>query len=75
MNTECFRYGSQYIIVAVTDNYSIETYAPDDKETTDLIKSRLTENRGYHSYVVYKWEKWKYHDIERWTARNGKEVN
>ena len=73
MDSECFGANKQYIIVAVDDNYSIETYSVDIDEVSDgkirkIIKSIIDECRGYRSYVVYKLIGDKYCDIERWTA-------
>ena len=79
MNSEFFYANKEYIIVAVTDNYSIETYSVDTDEVSNgkirkITKSIIDECRGYRSYVVYKLICDKYCDIERWTAKNGKEV-
>ena len=73
MDSECFGANKQYIIVAVDDNYSIETYSVDIDEVSDgkirkIIRSIIDEFRGYRSYVVYKLIGDKYCDIERWTA-------
>ena len=73
MDSECFCANKQYIIVAVDDNYSIETYSVDIDEVSDgkirkIIRSIIDEFRGYRSYVVYKLIGDKYCDIERWTA-------
>ena len=35
MDSECFGANKQYIIVAVDDNYSIETYSVDTEEVSD----------------------------------------
>lgn len=74
MDSECFGANKQYIIVAVTDNYSIETYSVDTDEVSDgkirkIIKSIIDECRGYRSYVVYKLIGDKYCDIERGMLR------
>ncbi len=74
MRTEHFLAKSKYIVVAVTDVYSIETYNASSDKILDLMREDLTEENGYRSYVVYKLIGDKYFDIERWTARNGKEV-
>lgn len=79
MNSECFCANKQYIIVAVDDNYSIETYSVNTDEVSDgkikkITRSITDEFRGYRSYVVYQLIGDKYFDIERWTAKNGKEV-
>lgn len=79
MNSECFCANKQYIIVAVTDNYSIETYSVDTDEVSDekikkITRSITDEFRGYRSYVVYQLIGNKYFDIERWTAKERKEV-
>lgn len=79
MNSECFCANKQYIIVAVTDNYSIETYSVDTDEVSDgkikkITRSITDEFRGYRSYVVYQLIGDKYFDIERWTANERKEV-
>ena len=75
MRTEYFLANKLYIIVAVTDNYSIETYTASYDIILDKIREQLIEERGYYrSYVVYKLCDDKYCDIERWTAKNGKEV-
>ena len=73
MDSECFGANKKYIIVAVDDNYSIETYSVDTDEVSDgkirkIIRSIIDEFRGYRSYVVYKLIGDKYCDIERWTA-------
>ena len=74
MNSEFLYANKQYIIVAVTDNYSIETYSVDTDEVSDgkirkIIKSIIDECRGYRSYVVYKMIGDKYCDIERGLLR------
>lgn len=74
MDSECFGANKQYIIVAVDDNYSIETYSVDTDEVSDgkirkIIKSIIDECRGYRSYVVYKLIGDKYCDIERGLLR------
>lgn len=74
MNSECFCANKEYIIVAVTDNYSIETYSVDTDEVSNgkvrkITRSIIDEYRGYRSYVVYKLIGDKYCDIERWTAK------
>ena len=79
MDSECFGANKQYIIVAVDDNYSIETYSVDTDEVSNekirkITKSIIDECRGYRSYVVYKLIGDKYCDIERWTAKKRKEV-
>ncbi len=79
MNSEWFLANKPYIIVAVTDVYSIETYTVNADEVPDekvkkITRSIIDERRGYNSYVVYKLIGDKYCDIERWTSRNGKEV-
>lgn len=75
MRTEYFLANKPYIIVAVTDNYSIETYTASYDIILDKIREQLIEKRGYYrSYVVYKLCDDKYCDIKRWTAKNGKEV-
>ena len=77
MNSECFCANKQYIIVAVDDNYSIETYSVDTDEVSKIkkiTKSIIDECHGYRSYVVYKLIGDKYCDIERWTANKRKEV-
>lgn len=79
MNSECFCANKQYIIVAVTDNYSIETYSVDTDEVSDekikkITRSITDEFRGYRSYVVYQLIGDKYFDIERWTDKERKEV-
>ena len=79
MDSECFGANKQYIIVAVDDNYSIETYSVDTDEVSNgkikkITKSIIDECRGYRSYVVYKLIGDKYCDIERWTANKRKEV-
>ena len=73
MNSEFFYANKEYIIVAVDDNYSIETYSVDTDEVSNgkikkITKSIIDECRGYRSYVVYKLIGDKYCDIERWTA-------
>ena len=79
MNSECFSANKQYIIVAVDDNYSIETYSVDTDGVSDgkikkITRSIIDEFRGYRSYVVYQLIGDKYFDIERWTAKERKEV-
>lgn len=75
MGTEYFSAKNPYIIVAVTNNYSIETYTASYEIILDKIREQLIEERGYYrSYVVYKLCDDKYCDIERWTSKNGKEV-
>ena len=77
MRTEYFLANKPYIIVAVDDNYSIETYSVDTDEVSKIkkiTKSIIDECRGYRSYVVYKLIGDKYCDIERWTANKRKEV-
>ena len=79
MNSECFCANKQYIIVAVDDNYSIETYSVDTDEVYDgkirkIIKSVIDEFRGYGCYVVCYLIGDKDCDIERWTANERKEV-
>ena len=79
MNSECFGANKQYIIVAVTDNYSIETYSVDTDEVSDgkikkITRSITDEFRGYRSYVVYQLIGDKYFDIERWTYKERKDV-
>ena len=79
MDSECFGANKQYIIVAVTDNYSIETYSVNTDEVSDgkikkITRSITDEFRGYRSYVVYQLIGDKYFDIERWTAKERKEV-
>lgn len=79
MDSECFGANKQYIIVAVDDNYSIETYSVDTDEVSDgkikkITRSITDEFRGYRSYVVYQLIGDKYFDIERWTAKERKEV-
>ena len=79
MNSEFFCANKQYIIVAVTDNYSIETYSVDTDEVSDgnikkITRSITDEFRGYRSYVVYQLIGDKYFDIERWTYKERKEV-
>ena len=75
MRTEYFLANKPYIIVAVTDNYSIETYTTSNDIILDKIREQLIEERGYYrSYVVYKLCDDKYCDIERWTANERKEV-
>ena len=79
MDSECFGANKQYIIVAVTDNYSIETYSVNTDEVSNgkiekITRSIIDECRGYRSYVVYKLIGDKYCDIERWTAKERKEV-
>lgn len=79
MNSEFFYANKEYIIVAVTDNYSIETYSLDTDGVSDgkirkITRSIIDECRGYRSYVVYKLIGDKYCDIERWTANERKEV-
>lgn len=77
MNSECFCANKEYIIVAVDDNYSIETYSVDTDEVSKIkkiTKSIIDECRGYRSYVVYQLIGDKYFDIERWTAKERKEV-
>ena len=79
MNSECFCANKEYIIVAVTDNYSIETYSLNTNDVSDgkiekITRSIIDECRGYRSYVVYKLIGDKYCDIERWTANKRKEV-
>ena len=75
MRTEYFLANKPYIIVAVTDNYSIETYTTSNDIILDKIREQLIEKRGYYrSYVVYKLCDDKYCDIERWTANERKEV-
>ena len=79
MNYECFSANKQYIIVAVDDNYSIETYSVDTDGVSDgkikkITRSIIEEFRGYRSYVVYQLIGDKYCDIERWTAKERKEV-
>ena len=74
MNSEFFYANKEYIIVAVTDNYSIETYSVDTDEVSNgkirkITKSIIEECRGYRSYVVYQLIGDKYCDIERWTAK------
>ena len=78
MDSECFGANKQYIIVAVDDNYSIETYSVNEDEVSDgkirkIIRSIIDECRRYRSYVVYKLIGDKYCDIERWTAKKGGE--
>lgn len=74
MSTEYFLAKSKYIIVAVTDVYSIETYYATSDHILDLIRKDLTEENGYRSYVVYQLIGGTYFDIERWTAKERKEV-
>ena len=79
MNSECFGANKEYIIVAVDDNYSIETYSVDTDGVSNgkikkITRSIIDECRGYRSYVVYKLIGDKYCDIERWTANKRKEV-
>lgn len=75
MDSECFGANKQYIIVAVTDNYSIETYTASYDIILDKIREQLIEERGYYrSYVVYKLCDDNYCDIERWTSKERKEV-
>ena len=79
MDSECFGANKQYIIVAVDDNYSIETYSVDTDEVSNgkirkITKSIIDECRGYRSYCVYQLIGDKYCDIERWTANERKEV-
>lgn len=76
MRTEYFLAKSKYIIVAVTDVYSIETYCASSDHILDLIRKNLTEENGYRSYVVYQLigDIDTYFDIERWTAKERKEV-
>ena len=79
MDSECFGANKQYIIVAVTDNYSIETYSVNTDEVSDgkikkITRSLKDEFSGHRSYVVYKLIGDKYFDIERWTANKRKEV-
>lgn len=74
MRTEYFLAKSKYIIVAVTDVYSIETYCATSDHILDLIRKDLTEENGYRSYVVYQLIGDTYCDIERWTAKTRKEV-
>ena len=74
MNSEFFYANKEYIIVADTDNYSIETYSVDTDEVSNgkirkITKSIIDECRGYRSYVVYQLIGDKYCDIERWTAK------
>ena len=74
MDSECFGANKQYIIVAVDDNYSIETYSVNTDEVSDgkirkITRSIIEEFRGYRSYVVYQLIGDKYCDIERWTAK------
>ena len=75
MRTEYFLSNKPYIIVAVTDNYSIETYTASYDIILDKIREQLIEKRGYYrSYVVYKLCDDKYCDIERWTYKERKDV-
>ena len=74
MNSEWFWSNKTYIIVAVTNDYSIETYSASSDKGLDLMREDLTEENGYRSYVIYKLNGDEYSDIERWTARKGKEV-
>lgn len=74
MRTEYFLAKSKYIIVAVTDVYSIETYNASSDHILDLIRKDLTDENGYRSYVVYKLIGDYYFDIGRWTAKERKEV-
>ena len=79
MDSECFGANKQYIIVAVDDNYSIETYSVDTDGVSDgkirkITRSITDEFRGYRAYVVYQLIGDKYFDIERWTAKERKEV-
>ena len=79
MDFECFGANKQYIIVAVDDNYSIETYSVDtdgvsNEKIKKITKSIRDEFSGHRSYVVYKLIGDKYCDIERWTANERKEV-
>ena len=49
-------------------------YEVSDGKIRKIIRSIIDECRGYRSYVVYKLIGDKYCDIERWTAKERKEV-